>query len=327
MAVFLAIVAYQVLAVGIYVNELPFRGTYRISCGYHTNCTIPPTPGFGLDWVNHSLPSRGKTVYASGQGIVKVQTNAPGWGITVVVDHPDDYKSRYAHLEWYFARPDQKMRAGSPIGYIGNTGCGNCGYHLHWQVYNNNMESGPGIEPRPIDVVTTATPFVQYNPTISAPTYTNSSAATYMRLVDNTDPGFTLTGTASCVNNTTNGYHQGGIYQSPSVAYFRYCFGSGGVSTGRWTPTPALPFSGNTHVYAFIPAHSGLTLTGQASYKIYSNNALVQTVTINQHFTSNKWVRLGMFNLNQSGTYVELTNQTGDGARVAFDAMMFVPDF
>lgn len=316
----LAVVVYQVTAVGTYVNELPFKGTYRVSCEYHNVCIpFPPTDnGWGLDWVHSTQSSRGKTVYASGKGIAHANTNDGSWGIRIIIDHPNDYKSRYAHLQWYFARTNQSMRGGSPIGYIGNTGCGNCGYHLHWQVYNNNLESGNGVEPVPIDGVSTS--FVQNG------TYTNPGFATYMRLVDNTDasPAFTLTGTASCFNNTINGYHQDGLYQA--VPYFRYCLGSGGVSTAKWTLTPSLPFSGNTHVYAFIPAHSGLTLTGQASYKIYSNNTLVQTVTINQHFTSNKWVNLGYFNLSTSGTYVTVASNTGDGERVAFDAMMFIPD-
>lgn len=321
-----AVVAYRVTAVGTYINELPIKtspslGVYHISCGYHTECDA--TAGFGLDWVHHTQSSKGKTVYASGKGTVYLNTAHPSWGISVIIDHPNDYRSRYAHLLWYFPRPNQSMRGGSPIGYIGNTGCEPCGNHLHWQVYNNNQDSGAGVEPVPVDGYTS---FVQYNPQTGSPTYENSGFTTYMRLVDNTDPSpaFTLTGTASCFNNTLNGYHQVGLEQS--VPYFRYCLGSGGISTGKWTPTPGLPFSGNTHVYAFIPAHSGLTLTGQAAYKIYSNNSLVQTVMINQHFTSNKWVNLGYFNLSTSGTYVTLASNAGDGQRVAFDAMMFIPD-
>lgn len=316
----LVIVVYRVTAVGTYVNELPFKGTYKVSCEYHTNCsTLPPQDtGWGLDWIHPTQSSRGKTVYASGKGIAHANTNDGSWGIRIIIDHPNDYKSRYAHLQWYFARTNQSMRGGSPIGYIGNTGCEPCSYHLHWQVYNNNLESGDGVEPIPIDGYTTS--FVQNGQ------YNNPSFATYMRLVDNTDAGFTLTGTATCVNGTANGYHQNGLYQQPAPVFYRYCHGTGGVSTGKWIPTPALPFSGNTHVYAFIPAHSGITLTGQANYKIYSNNVLVQTVTINQHFTSNKWVNLGYFNLSTSGTYVTLSSNTGDGERVAFDAMMFIPD-
>lgn len=41
----------------------------------------------------------------------------------------------------------------------------------------------------------------------------------------------------------------------------------------------------------------------------------------------NKWVRLGLFNLNINNSYVELQNDNADGQRVAYDAVMFVPDF
>ncbi len=94
---------------------------------------------------------------------------------------------------------------------------------------------------------------------------------------------------------------------------------------GTWTPS--LPASGNYHIYVFAPNHSSLTLTGNARYQIYSNNALIATVSINQNGYNNDWVRLGTWNLSTSGTYVRLTNQTSDGQRVAYDAIMFVRDF
>ena len=77
----------------------------------------------------------------------------------------------------------------------------------------------------------------------------------------------------------------------------------------------------------FIPRHDGITFTGYAKYKIYSNGVYLGFILINQQVYMNKWVRLGLFNLNINNSYVELQNDNADGQRVAYDAVMFVPDF
>jgi hypothetical protein len=304
------------------VTELPFIGSYNVSCGYHTNCgTTPPTPGYGLDFVNNNEnePTYGDVTYASGRGTVTASGwESGGWGNRVIIRHPDNYYSRYAHLEYYFPAVNHKMREGSPIGYMGMTGGSSTGDHLHFQVYYNTT-SGGGVDPTPIDGYTW---FPGAGGTPSP--YENYSFNTEMRLVDNTDGGFSLTGTASCSNNTTNGFHRNGL--SKSVTYYQYCNGTTGSPTRTGTWTPSLPASGNYHVYVFAPNHS-VTLTGNARYRVYSNNTLIATISVNQNGYNNDWVRLGMWNLSTSGTYVRLTNQTSDGRRVAYDAVMLVRDF
>lgn len=214
------------------------------------------------------------------------------------------------------------MQLGSPIGYMGNTGTvtgTGGGYHLHWQVYYNTTTGG-GVDPLPIEGVTA---FCGAGQTCGP--YTNTGFNTQMRLVDNTDGGFSLSGTGACWDNTVNGFHRDGL--GLSRVYYRYCSGTTGSPTRTGTWTPSLPSSGNYHVYVFAPNHSGLTLTSDARYQIYSNNILLHTQPVNQNGYNNDWVRLGMWNLSTSGTYVRLTNQTGDGQRVAYDAIMFVKDF
>jgi hypothetical protein len=314
--VLLIIVTYQVMAVGLYITELPFKGSYKVSCTYHSICSSPPTAGFGLDFVNNVSATYGDVVYASGRGTVTQSILHSDWGETIIISHPDSYRSRYAHLAYRFSSVNQKMREGSPIGYMGSTGK-STGDHLHFQTYLNT-DTGQGVDPGTIDGVAVGGFCLSC-------VFTNSSFNTTMRLVDNTDGGFSLTGTATCYNNTANGYYADGLQQS--VTYFRYCDGLTGspTRTGTWTPT--LPSSGNYHIFVFIPAHSGLVLTGFANYKVYSNNTLLETITVNQHAYANKWVRLGVFNLSTSASYLTLTNQTGDAGKPAFDAVMFVKDF
>jgi hypothetical protein len=244
--------------------------------------------------------------------------NGGDWGKTVVISHPDSYRSRYAHMEYQFPYVNQKMREGSPIGYMGHTGSAT-GDHLHFQTYYNT-DTGQGVDPGPIDGVAVGG---FYKDSV----YSNSSFNTTMRLVDNTDgsPFFKLNTVSGCPYNTQNGYDANGLGQP--AAFFRHCAGTTGTPTrtGRWTP--ALASSTNYHIFVFIPRHDGITFTGYAKYKIYSNGVYLGFILINQQVYMNKWVRLGLFNLNINNSYVELQNDNADGQRVAYDAVMFVPDF
>lgn len=270
----LIIVTYQAEAVGSYITELPFKGAYKVTCTYHTSCYSTPTPGFGVDFTNNVSETFGDVVYASGRGTVTTATDNGGdWGKTVVISHPDSYRSRYAHMEYQFPYVNQKMREGSPIGYMGHTGTAT-GDHLHFQTYYNT-DTGQGVDPGPIDGVAVGG---FYKNSV----YSNSSFNTTMRLVDNTDgsPFFTLNTVSGCPNNTQNGYHANGLGQP--AAFFRHCAGTTGTPTrtGRWKP--ALASSANHHIYVFIPRHDGITLTGMAKYKIYSNGVYLGFILINQ---------------------------------------------
>lgn len=321
------IIIGRATAVGTYVNELPFRGTYTVSCGYHRICSDPPTTGWGLDFVDDVGATNGDVVIAAGSGNVSVAIdNDPqtGWGNTIVITHPDALRSRYAHLSYVFPSLYQKMGLGSPIGYMGNTGevygaAG--GFHLHFQVYNNT-DTGPGIEPIPIDGLTGS--FVEDN------VYNNVSIPiTDAVVVDNTDIAFDLSGTATCSVNRTNGFSRTGLSGHP--IFFRYCSGvsvtSTPTETGKWR-VPKLPAVGYYYVYVFLPVHNSLVFTNLAEYQIYgSNGQRIAGIAINQHAYSNKWVRLGRFYFGtQKGNYILLTNRTGDGQSVAYDAVMFVRD-
>lgn len=311
--------ARHAIAIG-QVTELPFIGTYNVTCGYHNSCASTPTPGYGLDFANTSESTYGDVAYASGNGTVVENDGDPstGYGYRIVLRHPDNYYSRYAHLSYWFAALNHKMQLGSPLGYMGNTG-NSTGPHLHWQVYYNTT-SGQGVDPLPIEGVSA---FCGMGQTCGP--YSNSSFSTQMRLVDNTDAGFSLSGTATCWSNTTNGFYRSGLEKS--VTYYSYCNGATGSPTRTGTWVPDLPVPGTYWVYAFAPNHSGITLTANATYRVYSNGSLVGTVSVNQNGYNNDWVRLGSFYLLTSNSYVVLTNQVNDGQRVAYDAVMFVRDF
>jgi len=73
------------------------------------------------------------TIYATGHGIIEVSHYNSGYGRTIVIDHVNGYKSRYAHLTRCFVKRGESVKRGDPIGIAGNTG-NSRGYHLHYEV-------------------------------------------------------------------------------------------------------------------------------------------------------------------------------------------------
>lgn len=57
-----------------------------------------------------------------------------GWGWTVVLEHPDGWITRYAHLSQNLVKAGEKVTRGQRIGRVGNTGH-STGPHLHYGTY------------------------------------------------------------------------------------------------------------------------------------------------------------------------------------------------
>ena len=102
-------------------------------------------------------------VLAAADGWVTRRQNTGGGGNTITMVHPrasngpspkvDTYTTQYLHLSsfiyWGEICPGARTNAcwvkkGTPLGYVGNTGCGNCGNHLHFEIKDS---SGNYIDP------------------------------------------------------------------------------------------------------------------------------------------------------------------------------------
>lgn len=87
---------------------------------------------YGVDIV----APEGTTVRAARSGRV-LESRADferGWGWTVVIEHPDGWITRYAHLSANLARAGEQVARGQTIGRVGNTGR-STGPHLHFGTY------------------------------------------------------------------------------------------------------------------------------------------------------------------------------------------------
>lgn len=89
----------------------------------------------------------GTPVRAVGAGRVVSVSCGGGFGIEVVVAHPNGYYSQYAHLAGVMVDQGERVRTGQWIGQAGTTG-NSSGPHLHFEV-RLTPYLGSGIDPAP----------------------------------------------------------------------------------------------------------------------------------------------------------------------------------
>lgn len=95
----------------------------------------------GLDYVP-TIDQNAKSVMA---GVVeKAQYSSSGYGNMVVVLHPNNIRTIYAHLDSIHVQTGQKVAENDVLGKIGNTGF-STGKHLHYEVSVNNIKINPSI--------------------------------------------------------------------------------------------------------------------------------------------------------------------------------------
>ena len=84
----------------------------------------------------------GTWVRASRYGRVTYTGWMGGYGNTVIVSHPNGYKTLYAHLSSSIVNTGQYVRQGQNIARSGNTGR-STGPHLHFEVIRNGKQRNP----------------------------------------------------------------------------------------------------------------------------------------------------------------------------------------
>ena len=108
------------------------------------------TSGFGGRWgVTHygidlAAPI-GTPIYALTDGVVEKAGPASGFGMWVVLRHPDGTSSVYGHINRAFVQVGQKVSAGDEIAEVGNRGQ-STGPHLHLEVW---QPDGTKVNPLP----------------------------------------------------------------------------------------------------------------------------------------------------------------------------------
>ncbi|MCO1654890.1 M23 family metallopeptidase [Pseudonocardia humida] len=108
------------------------------------------TSGFGSRWgtthqgIDIAGPV-GTPIYALTEGVVEEAGPASGFGLWVVLRHPDGTQTVYGHVNRIFVEEGQRVDAGEEIAEMGNKGH-STGPHLHFEVWD---EDGTKLNPLP----------------------------------------------------------------------------------------------------------------------------------------------------------------------------------
>jgi len=100
---------------------------------------------YGIDIAN----AIGTPVYAADDGYVMLAgQDTWGYGLQVIIDHGNGYKTRYAHLSKILVKAGQAVKRGEKIGLVGSTGR-STGPHLHFEIIKGGVRVDPtGYLPR-----------------------------------------------------------------------------------------------------------------------------------------------------------------------------------
>lgn len=87
---------------------------------------------------------RGRKIYAAGNGRIEFIGRRGGYGKTIIIRHPNGYKTLYAHQNKFRSglKRGRKVKRGEHIGYVGSTGLSS-GPHLHLGLYKNGRAINP----------------------------------------------------------------------------------------------------------------------------------------------------------------------------------------
>ena len=85
----------------------------------------------------------GTIVIAAGDGrVVEVEQKVSGYGLYIVIQHSEMYKTRYAHLSAQHVKVGEMVTKGQLIGEVGNSGK-SVHPHLHYEVMENDVYVNP----------------------------------------------------------------------------------------------------------------------------------------------------------------------------------------
>lgn len=122
------------------LSPVPYRITSRFSSRRYHPVLKRYRPHLGIDF---GAP-RGTEVRATGEGIVTRAGRWGGYGVIVVIRHPKDIETRYAHLSSLASgiRPGMRVQQGDRVGFAGSSGL-TTGVHVHYEFIKNGRHMDP----------------------------------------------------------------------------------------------------------------------------------------------------------------------------------------
>lgn len=86
----------------------------------------------------------GTNIVASREGKVTFAGKMRGYGKVIIIKHPGNYHTVYAHNTKNYVKKGMKVSQGEVIGKVGSTGRSS-GPHLHFEIRRNNKVRNPAF--------------------------------------------------------------------------------------------------------------------------------------------------------------------------------------
>ena len=172
----------------------PANGFISSNYGVRRRSNNKPRIHAGID----IAAKRGSDVLAAAPGTVVFSGRKNGYGKTVKIDHGNDRRTLYAHMDKIFVSEGQTLAQGERLGLVGRTGR-TTGPHLHFELHVNGNHTNPipeeGWAELDLSIVTAAAPVEAIVP--SADTAANETIA-----VKTEAPGELAVASASTLTNS-----------------------------------------------------------------------------------------------------------------------------
>lgn len=135
------------------VNKIVLKGTKQRPPSVGDGHFRWPVPGsrvtsyFGYRWgrMHEGIDmacGTGTPIYAADGGVVEVAGWHWGYGLCIIVNHQNGYKTLYGHCSSLNVSVGSKVYKGERIGAVGNTG-NSYGSHCHFEIRKNGVHVNP----------------------------------------------------------------------------------------------------------------------------------------------------------------------------------------
>jgi len=117
----------------------PVRGWRTSSFGHRVD------PYTGLKQMHAGVDiaaDQGKQIMAPGDGLITFASTRGAYGNVIMIDHGNKVTTLYAHLQEFAVKVGDKVKRGTLIGRVGNTGR-STGPHLHYEIRLNGVPQNP----------------------------------------------------------------------------------------------------------------------------------------------------------------------------------------
>ncbi|MEO0987929.1 MAG: M23 family metallopeptidase [Cyanobacteria bacterium J06639_14] len=125
-----------------YPSASPLKGALDVSSEFG----LRANPFGGRSYEVHSgIDFRGPIgmpVHATAEGVVVTAEYSGGYGNYIVIDHGYGHDTLYAHLSTRKVEVGERVKKGTLIGALGNTGRSS-GPHLHYEIHRNGQAVNP----------------------------------------------------------------------------------------------------------------------------------------------------------------------------------------